>query len=455
MTHLSRRLAGVAAAAAAASTAACSSFLEVDNPSAVPVENLADSSRAGLLVAGVVGQFQTMVGITAMYSGVLADESRASHVNISFAPIDQRAISQLNDLIGGVYSPIQRLRYAADTTGDRIASFAAANGAGDLRVARMRAFAGYGYVYLGEMFCKAPINGGASETPEQLFQQALPRFDEAIAAARAAKTASGVTAAATATADSILNLALVGGARASLNLRDLEKARSYAAQVPATGFEYRAHFAEGNPPQPGLPVNPYYNAMGSPAQSSATTGNATDGFSYASGSLWLTVDSAFIGLRDPRVPMTSRRVSAMNATPQFVANKPRSFGGYVAPSTTAPAGAAMTPGASIRVASSIEAQYVIAEANAGSAATLTFVNAQRTANAQGVSTAATPAAILADLRDQKRREFYLDGRRLGEIRRYKAQYQIDFFPPSTAAQPSECFPLPLSEINSNPNAQRQ
>ena len=447
-----KTLAGLALATLAATGAGCSDFLEVPNPSAVPVENLADSTRGNLLVAGVIGQFQTMISNTAVWGGVLADESRAAHVNISYAPIDLRTVSNLNDIPGpNVYAPIQRLRYAADTVADRLKGFSATAAPSDLRVARMLAFSGYGHMLLGEYFCAAPVNGGASLPSAELFALAAPRFDEAIAVATAARAAVGTGS--TAAADSVLGLALVGAARNALNMNDKAKALQYTTQLPAGFTEYRAYYTEGTPASTVTPVNPYYNFMGNPTVTTATTGNVANGYSFASGSLWVVVDTAFIGLVDPRVPQTSTRVTALNASTQIVAGKPKSFGGYVAPTATNRFGAGMTPGASIRVASRIEAQYIAAEAAGGVANTLTFVNAQRAANAQPVSAAVTPDEILADLRDQKRREFYLDGHRLGEIRRYKAQYNgLNFFPTGPNYGTAECFPLPLSETNSNPNA---
>lgn len=449
------RRATVAAAllAATAAAGACNDFLSVPNPSAVQVGALADSLNAPALVNGAIGQFQGMVALGALYGGVLADESRAAHVNISYAPIDQRNVSNLNDLLNGIYQGIQVARYSADTVADRVTNYANNASGRDLRVARLRALGGYAYMFLAENFCNAPINGGALQTPKQLFTTALTRLDTAIAIARAAKAQPTPPAA----ADSILGLALVAAARTSLSLGDTARARAYASQVAAPFVDYRTYYTEGIPASTATPVNPYYNAMGSPASSTANTGQATGGFTYASGALWVVVDSAFVGLNDPRVPTTPRRINAMNATAQLVANKPRSFGGYVAPSAGAPGGAAMTPGASMRVASLLEAQYILAEVNGGNAATLAFVNAQRAGAGLAASTATTPAAILADLRDQRRREFYLDGHRLGDLRRYKANYGVDQFPSGPyytggTYGTTECFPVPISEINANPGA---
>src|SRR6185295_11796409 len=98
----------------------------------------------------------------------------------------------------------------------------------DLRVARSLAYAGYGYIYLGEMMCVSPIDRGVPKTPDELFTDGLARFAEAITIANAARTAALAltppnTALATA-ADSVKNFALVGSARASLDKNDKTKA---------------------------------------------------------------------------------------------------------------------------------------------------------------------------------------------------------------------------------------
>jgi hypothetical protein len=67
---------------------------------------------------------------------------------------------------------------------------------------------------------------------------------------------------------------------------------------------------------------------------------------------------------------------------------------------------------------------------------------------------------MAELRDQRSRDFYLDGHRLGDLRRYKEYYGVDLFPKgpypgSTSGQVYNetvtCWPLPTNEINGNPN----
>jgi hypothetical protein len=432
---------------------ACNDFLAVKNPGAEPIERIGDPANANLLVNGAIAEFQSMIGDVALYGGDLSDEITAAHSNNSYRDLDRRVFDNSLDLVTLTYRPIHRARFAADTSATSLIKNLGTAAGSDPRVARMLAFSGYSLVILGETFCSSPVNVSAPLTPKQLFELSIPKFDSAITIATAAKAAA-TSAGAIAQADSLLNLALVGAARASLDAGDKTKALAYAQQVPAA-FEFRVYYSEGIPTTPGLPINPFWNATGVPGTPGLSAGNSSNGIAFSSAALWYIVADPFQGLNDPRMPITTNKVSTMNATAGlatgFVPLKPRSFGGWTA------AGAPITPGASIRIASGIEAQYIAAEANGGTATTLAFVNAERAKYSKGVSTAVTPDEILADLRDQRRREFFLDGHRLGDIRRYKEQYGLNFFPTGTYLTgpttygTAECMPIPVSEINANPN----
>jgi hypothetical protein len=54
-----------------------------------------------------------------------------------------------------------------------------------------------------------------------------------------------------------------------------------------------------------------------------------------------------------------------------------------------------------------------------------FINERRAVGNQGVFEGTDMAA---ELRDQRRRDFFLDGHRLGDLRRYIALYGVDYFP---------------------------
>ncbi|HEX5829770.1 MAG TPA: hypothetical protein VFY16_02240, partial [Gemmatimonadaceae bacterium] len=60
MTLPLKRIARLGAVAALlAGAAACSDFLDVQNPGSVDADKLTDEANANLLVAGAIGEFQT------------------------------------------------------------------------------------------------------------------------------------------------------------------------------------------------------------------------------------------------------------------------------------------------------------------------------------------------------------------------------------------------------------
>jgi hypothetical protein len=109
----------------------------------------------------------------------------------------------------------------------------------------------------------------------------------------------------------------------------------------------------------------------------------------------------------------------------------------------------------IKFATGLEARYIVAEADGPTAATLTFVNARRAVGGQAAVTLAG-AALITELRDQRARDFFLTGQRLGDLRRYdktgtdlfpKGKYPV--FPDPYGAL--KCFIVPLNEKAGNPN----
>jgi hypothetical protein len=109
----------------------------------------------------------------------------------------------------------------------------------------------------------------------------------------------------------------------------------------------------------------------------------------------------------------------------------------------------------IKFATGLEAQYVIAEADGPTAATLAFVNARRAVGNQAPVNLAG-AELMAELRDQRARDFFLTGQRLGDLRRY-LKASIDLFPKGKYPVfadfygDAKCFIVPLSEKAGNPN----
>lgn len=451
--------------AASVSAVACKDFLTASNPGLVQVDRLSDTALVELMANSAIGSFQDVYPWLSYYSAVFVDELRNHHVFFEEGLFDQRRVQQDNGTYSVFhYAPLQRARWLADSMAGRIRSVYADSALHDVRLARTYAFAGYGLIMLAELLCEAPVPGAgvtyaAPSNSMQLFDFAKQRFDSAIKIATAARAANAAVTAGPTLAlaqryvlasDSIINLSRIGYARAALARGEDAAAIASAQQVTnmggATGFEYRL----------------YYNSTTALGVSNFYQDRLSGGAGVTTGSVSGT---PFIGLNDTRVPHPITTAGAPQPEVAtggsfVVPNSPPSFSTW---NNTVP-GADFTYGASIRLASLLEAQYIIAEAggpagtNLGGQSNIAFVESRRTAFPS--TTAATPTDAtnyMDNLIEQRRRDFYLDGHRMGDLRRYLRRYGRDYWPTgpmygSTTLSfgTQMCWPLNVAEITNNP-----
>jgi hypothetical protein len=251
-------------------------------------------------------------------------------------------------------------------------------------------------------------------------------------------------------ADSIRNFALVGKARAALNKGDKATALATARLVTSMGgaseFEYRVYYNDNT-------------ALG-------LTNRFQPDFSGGAGVTVRSVSGTrFIGLDDARVP------HPINATTGAPLAETATGGSWVVPNAGASfstfnntkTGADFTVNTSIRIASMLEARYIIAEAggaggtNLEGQSNIAFIESRRAAFPSTTATTVTTAANFMDnLIDQRRREFFLDGHRMGDLRRYRNKYGIDLwekgamYGTATTFNDQTCWPMNVAEITNNP-----
>ena len=424
-TFFSRSVRVLSAAVALNMLSACENLLEVSDPGSIQGSQLEDPTLENLLVNGVMGEFQFAYGYYALWSGVLADEIFTDHTNVSVREFSLHNFNDLNDITTGAYENIHRARQSADDASARLKTMLGAGASSSLSMARVMAYGGYSYVLLAEGFCGSPVNLSEELPPEELFKRAIARFDTAITVSNAVK--AGTTVAATITAaNDLINMSNVGAARAALKMGDPVKARTYAALVPAN-YEKLAYYSSNSVRE--------NNQLNRPARTA-------DPF--------VGVAPAFFSLADPRVPRLATSRPGLNSNPIFPPQRPFMFTGWTA-TTVQPIDITTT----IKFATALEAQYVIAEADGGTASTLAFVNARRAVGNQP-PVDLTGAALVTELREQRARDFFLTGQRLGDLRRYlkagtdlfpKGKYPVftDFY------GEAKCFIVPLSEKAANPN----
>ena len=410
-----RRLAATLLAVSIAS-AACSSLLDVDNPGRVPEEALGDPALVPVLAAAAMQQLQCGVAQFAATAGMLSGEYLSANGFVNNHPWEWRGIVEIKGAPGscnngrgttsmGFYTPLQQARFQLDDTFSRADAFTDADIPTRPRIlTEMRAYAGYAYTLLAEGMCEMTIDRGPSMTKAQVLAIAVDRFTDAIARATALNDAS------------LLNMALVGRARAKLGLSDLPGAAADAILVPA-GFVRNAEFSEVAPER----ENRIYNL---------TVRN--DFLSAGPDYRGLTVN----GAPDPRVPVTDMgRLGPDNATPIWRQTKFTGSGAVALP-----------------IATWDEAQLIYAEATGGQAG-FDAINAVRVAN--GVPALAGPPPTGSDFTalvlEERRRTLFSEGQRYVDMLRHNLPFTTGVNRKGQTISNLTCVPLPDVETRNNPN----
>lgn len=436
------RFAVVLVAVLGAVTPACSTadkLLKATNPAAIPESQLNNAALVDVLLNSSIGELQQAYADPFIWRGSMLTDEQVTGINWEqTARLNQRIVRYDDGEADVMYSNLQRFRAVADSVAGRFRTLLK-NPATDGKMAKALAYAGYGYILLGEAMCQSNFSFGGTlgttvYTSDQITAMAIPKLQEALQIAVAARN------------DTIANLARVGLARASLQLGKMADVKNYAAQVPAD-FSYWVFYSQNSVREEdvmydrthgankALGVSPWflYGPFGTQNQTNQTDPRIqyTPSWSYG--------HNALTKLYTPYAPLS---YSTYDAATQVAGGKPGDF----------------LYSSNIKLASGLEAQHDFAEADGPTAATVTFVNSRRAyGNEPALDPAASPSAILAALRQERGRDLYLGGFRLGDLRRWKGQGVGDFFPsgPHVNANwgnygSATCFPIPLEEYNANP-----
>lgn len=401
--------------AASALFMGCGDLLQSTAPDRIQATTLDQAGTATLLVNSAVADFgcalQQYVTVTGQFTDELQNGNLSTQENID---LDKRLVSSGRTLyalqecgsINGIYTPVSVARFVADDILRKLEDYTDAEvPTRQALIATAANYAGYGLILLGEAFCTAAVDGGPELTPAQLFTEAETRFTRAVAAA-------GTNA-------SLLNMAHVGRARARLGLGRLPEALVDAKAV-TPGFRVDA-LSSALTPRSENRINRLLN----------TSANLSVEPAYR--------NLTFGGVADPRVPVTfAGRMAVDGNTPLWVTSK------Y------------STLNSPVRIASYIEAQLIIAEIEGGVSA-VNVINALHTANGLPPFASADPATIQAQVLEERRREFFLEGQHLGDLRRKNIPLSPAAGTPyfNTAKGgvygAASCLPLPDVERNANPN----
>lgn len=400
---------------------ACSDLLEVSNPGVIVEADLADSTLVAELLNAPVGSFNATYASYAYASAIFTDEAVSGHNFNQWQDVDARVI---NDGNAGYaeYVALHRIRFLGQNMVARATEFLGAERASrDARVAEAILAGAYATLLLGESLCESPLEGNDAAKPSaEIFQAAIPTFEQAIAVATAAGDAQ------------TLRTAQIGLARTYLNLGNDARAVELAASVPLNHVAWARYSSVRAA---------FYNPFR----------GHTEGQNFNLG-----VDPKFQSLDDPRI-QHRLAVGGHNALyPVAAPYQSPAFSGYEEGDTVR-----FVDSTDVQYASGLEARYIVAEAQGPTAANVTFLNARRAiGNLAPLGNDVAVADYRRALLDQRGRDFFMGGQRLGDLRRFKARYAIDEFPSGENPNPGggygaygtdECFRPTTGERIGNPN----
>lgn len=405
------RALGAAALLAGAGATACSDFLVVENPNVIDVAAIDPVADAGTLAGSVQQNFAIAYGWLAMYGSWMSGETLVSE---TFPTRNEFGLRNVVAANGSLNTDVWQPLSLAAASSKIVLDLTLPNAATNINYARAALWRGYSFLLMAEHFCRGTVDNGAALTPAAMFDSAVANLSRAVTIGTANGTADGRT---------IANTALVGRARAHLGAGRRPQAIADADAVPA-GFTFSLPFIDDLANRTRL-------------------GNRLWQFTLDRGSMSV---APFWRVNDPRVPYLTPGNHAL--VPQDPASGPF-FPQQKFPAFNSP----------IRVASKLEADYIRAEASGSVSEQLALINARRAAANRGAYTGATDAAsVLTELMTQKGFDFYLEAKRLGDFRRNPTavlgvpQPGATYFKPGFPTIGNQsCFPLPLQEVDNNPN----
>jgi len=398
----------VALVAVILTTTACDSLLDIEAPSRVPADFLADPDNAELLVGSAVADFECAFVEYIAAGGLIGNELVDGQLAARMWPYDRRSVDPSDDVYStftcadsdpGVYQTLSTARFSADNALTVVEDPA-------LR-ATAAAYAGYSLLLLGEGMCSAAIDTGPELTSAELFALAEERFTTALAGGAA---------------DDIANMATLGRARARLNQGDGAGAATDARAVP-DGFVKLANYSEAS----------------FRSSNRLWTLNNRDERISVEDDFWQVTTG---GQPDPRIVVADmgRTNGSDNSTPYWVQGK------Y--PTQSSP----------IPIARTAEAKLIIAEVEGGQAA-IDIINELRSDAGLPAFAGGTEAEIQAEVQRERSIELWLESHHLYDKIRSGAPFLPaagTAFQEGSAAKggfygSTTCMPLPRVERENNPN----
>jgi starch-binding outer membrane protein, SusD/RagB family len=407
------RIRSIMSVVALLSIAACDTFFEVTDPDLLESTAIDPQSDGATLARSAFQNLVDSYGDMVVYTAWWAYEARVGDTFPTRNEFGRRFIDPTNGTLNSEgWSPL----VLAATTGEQVVN--TLRDVGGLPLAIAAFTEGYAMVLMAETFCDGTVAVDATTPgPKLSTAQMLDLAVERLTLARTEAQAAGGTE-----ATDIATAALVGIARAQLQGGHKAEAAAAAAQVPAA-FRYDFRYVDD-------------------AANRGRVGNNVWNFTTSRTSL--VVPPEYIAIADagdPRITYEDANKLSQDSELPFI--KQLKYPGY---------------GESIRLASGLEARYIAAEATGTIADQLALINERRAVGNQQPFSSADPAAVLAELMEQRTRDFWLEAKKMGDFRRNGAA--VPYFLPDNGAYykpgagtmgDQHCWPVPDAEVRTNPN----
>ncbi|MCA9739097.1 MAG: hypothetical protein R3E98_08255 [Gemmatimonadota bacterium] len=408
------RMRGIASALAVVTAVGCGdSFFQVSDPDLLEATNI-DPEADGLTLAR--SAFQNLVdafGNIIVYSAWWSHEARVGDTFPTRNEFGRRFIDDTNGTLNtDTWTPIT----LAASTGEQVVQ--TLQGTPGLALAIGAFTEGYAMVLMAETFCEGTVASSPEEPgPRLSTAQMLDRAVEKLTLARNEALQAGGSE-----ATDMAQAALVGIARAHLQAGRKAEAAAAAAQVDPD-FVYELRYVDD-------------------AANRGRLGNTVWDFTTSRQSLVVPPEYRDIAdSGDTRVKYDDSGRLAQDSELQFY--RQLKFPGY---------------GVNIRLASGLEARYIIAEATGSVQDQLDLINERRAIGNQGAFSSTDPTEVFAELMAQRARDFWLEGKKMGDYRRngHAVPYVIPdnaaYYKPGVGTMGNQqCWPVPDVEKRTNPN----
>ncbi len=412
MTNILRSVCGSMLAGVIAVAAACN--MDVTNPSVIDAGTFDPTADGTTLALSAQTNFFQAFQSVALFGGLISDELWNGAVRFQPNRIASRNFAAADDINSDFFAPLSLSIAANENAVTALGK--GANASSDVNYARVSMNLGFSVELMAETMCSGVIQAGPELSDTQLLDTAVTNFTRAVSVGTAAGDAG----------TDIVNASNVGLARTYLQLGDWANASATAALVPQ-GFVANV-ITSDNTSTRDLLANQFYNF----------------------GLIKQILAPARYRIGDPRIPVDS---SADNTTENGLNNAAQAkYTSYADP---------------IRLASGLEARYIVAEAalhgSGDTGPALALIAERRAAGGQSAYAGATDVnSVLTELLNQAARDFWLEGKKLGDLRRnptisLTAVLTDPNGAPFYSATGGDtfgsnfCAPIPPEETNSNPN----